>query len=89
MISNISFQSITEPTTQMTFNTFHFAGIYVKNLIFDFSILKEVINVFKRLKTPSMKIYLKLLKLFMKMKLRNKKKERYSIMMTILSGIHP
>ena len=58
MISNISFQSITESATQMTFNTFHFGGTYVKNLIFGFSILKEVINVFKRLKTPSMKIYL-------------------------------
>ena len=59
MVGNIAAQSIGEPATQMTLNTFHFAGVSSKNVTLGVPRLKEVINVAKRLKTPSMAIYLK------------------------------
>ena len=59
MVGNIAAQSIGEPATQMTLNTFHFAGVSAKNVTLGVPRLKEVINVAKRLKTPSMTIYLK------------------------------
>lgn len=48
-----------EPATQMTLNTFHFAGVSAKNVTLGVPRLKEIINVAKNIKTPSMKIYLK------------------------------
>ena len=54
----IAGQSISQPATKMTLNIFHFDDIYVKNDKLDVSILKEIINVFKRLKSPSITIYL-------------------------------
>lgn len=59
MVGNIAAQSIGEPATQMTLNTFHFAGVSSLNVTLGVPRLKEVINVAKRLKTPSMKMYLK------------------------------
>jgi len=47
-----------EPATQMTLNTFHFAGVSAKNVTLGVPRLKEIINVAKNIKTPSMKIYL-------------------------------
>ena len=58
MVGNIAAQSIGEPATQMTLNTFHFAGVSSKNVTLGVPRLKEVINVAKRLKTPSMTIYI-------------------------------
>ena len=52
-------QSIGEPATQMTLNTFHFAGVSSKNVTLGVPRLKEIINISKRLKTPSLIIYLK------------------------------
>ena len=52
-------QSIGEPATQMTLNTFHNAGIASKNVTLGVPRLKEVINVSKRNKTPGVTIYLK------------------------------
>ena len=52
-------QSIGEPATQMTLNTFHNAGIASKNVTLGVPRLKEVINVSKRIKTPGVTIYLK------------------------------
>ena len=43
----------------MTLNTFHFAGVSSLNVTLGVPRLKEVINVAKKLKTPSMKIHLK------------------------------
>ena len=54
MVGNIAAQSIGEPATQMTLNTFHFAGVSAKNVTLGVPRLKEVINVAKTLKTPSM-----------------------------------
>ena len=59
MIGPIAAQSIGEPATQMTLNTFHFAGVSAKNVTLGVPRLKEIINVAKNIKTPSMKIYLK------------------------------
>ncbi|MCQ2816410.1 MAG: DNA-directed RNA polymerase subunit A' [archaeon] len=59
MVGNIAAQSIGEPATQMTLNTFHFAGVSSLNVTLGVPRLQEVINVVKKLKTPSMKMYLK------------------------------
>jgi len=58
MVGPIGAQSIGEPATQMTLNTFHFAGVSSKNVTLGVPRLKEIINVAKNIKTPSMKIYL-------------------------------
>ncbi len=59
MVGAIAAQSIGEPATQMTLNTFHFAGVSSKNVTLGVPRLKEVINVAKTMKTPTMTIYLK------------------------------
>lgn len=41
----------------MTLNTFHNTGISSKNVTLGVPRLKEVINVAKNIKTPSMRIY--------------------------------
>ena len=50
MVGNIAAQSIAEPATQMTLNTFHFAGVSAKNVTLGVPRLKEVINVAKNFK---------------------------------------
>jgi len=42
----------------MTLNTFHFAGVSAKNVTLGVPRLKEIINVSKNIKTPSLKIFL-------------------------------
>lgn len=42
----------------MTLNTFHNAGISSKNVTLGVPRLKEIINVAKNIKTPSMKIFM-------------------------------
>jgi DNA-directed RNA polymerase II subunit RPB1 len=56
MVGSIGAQSMGEPATQMTLNTFHSAGISSKNVTLGVPRLKEVINVAKTIKTPSLKI---------------------------------
>ena len=51
-------QSIGEPATQMTLNTFHHAGNSAKNVTLGVPRLKEIINVAKTPKTPSMTVFL-------------------------------
>lgn len=51
-------QSLGEPATQMTLNTFHYAGVSAKNVTLGVPRLKEIINVSKRPKTPSLTIFL-------------------------------
>lgn len=58
MVGVLAAQSIGEPATQMTLNTFHFAGVSSKNVTLGVPRLKEILNVAKNIKTPSMKIYL-------------------------------
>ena len=58
MIGTVAAQSIGEPTTQMTLNTFHFAGVSAKNVTLGVPRLTEIINIAKNIKTPSLSIYL-------------------------------
>lgn len=50
-------QSIGELTTQLTLNSFHYAGVSAKNVTLGVPRLKELINVTKKLKTPSLTMY--------------------------------
>ncbi|KAG2256277.1 hypothetical protein Bca52824_075571 [Brassica carinata] len=54
MIGCVAAQSIGEPATQMTLNTFHYAGVSAKNVTLGVPRLREIINVAKRIKTPSL-----------------------------------
>ncbi|KAI9230657.1 MAG: DNA-directed RNA polymerase II subunit RPB1 [Piptocephalis tieghemiana] len=58
MVGTLAAQSIGEPATQMTLNTFHFAGVSSKNVTLGVPRLKEVINVATNIKTPSLTVYL-------------------------------
>ena len=59
MVGPIAAQSIGEPTTQMTLNTFHYAGVSSKNVTLGVPRLTEIINVSKNAKTPSLTVYLR------------------------------
>jgi DNA-directed RNA polymerase II subunit RPB1 len=59
MIGCVAAQSIGEPATQMTLNTFHYAGVSAKNVTLGVPRLREIINVAKRIKTPTLSVYLK------------------------------
>eukprot|EP00514_Thraustochytrium_sp_LLF1b_P002088 CAMPEP_0184516942 /NCGR_PEP_ID=MMETSP0198_2-20121128/5298_1 /TAXON_ID=1112570 /ORGANISM="Thraustochytrium sp., Strain LLF1b" /LENGTH=1771 /DNA_ID=CAMNT_0026907297 /DNA_START=225 /DNA_END=5540 /DNA_ORIENTATION=- len=58
MCGVLAAQSIGEPATQMTLNTFHYAGVSAKNVTLGVPRLKEIINGAKNLKTPSLTVYL-------------------------------
>lgn len=58
MTGVLAAQSIGEPATQMTLNTFHYAGVSAKNVTLGVPRLKEIINVAKTVKTPGLTIYL-------------------------------
>jgi DNA-directed RNA polymerase II subunit RPB1 len=57
MVGVLAAQSIGEPATQMTLNTFHFTGISSKNVTLGVPRLKEILNVAMDIKTPSMLVY--------------------------------
>src|SRR3989338_7409832 len=52
-------ESIGEPGTQMTLNTFHFAGVMEMNVTLGLPRIIEILDGRKELQTPSMEIYLK------------------------------
>lgn len=58
MCGTLAAQSIGEPATQMTLNTFHYAGVSSKNVTLGVPRLKEIINVARNIKTPSLTVYL-------------------------------
>ena len=58
MVGTLAAQSIGEPATQMTLNTFHYAGV-TQNVTLGVPRLKEIINVARNIRTPSHKIYMK------------------------------
>ncbi|KAL6045208.1 DNA-directed RNA polymerase II subunit RPB1 [Balamuthia mandrillaris] len=58
-VGALAAQSIGEPATQMTLNTFHFAGNSSKNVTLGVPRLKEIINLAQTIKTPSLTVYLK------------------------------
>ena len=54
MVGAVAAQSIGEPATQMTLNTFHFAGVSAKsNVTRGIPRLKELLHVSKNIKSPS------------------------------------
>jgi DNA-directed RNA polymerase II subunit RPB1 len=57
MVGVLAAQSIGEPATQMTLNTFHFAGVSSKNVTLGVPRLKEILNLATNIKTPSMVVY--------------------------------
>ena len=57
MVGVLAAQSIGEPATQMTLNTFHFAGVSSKNVTLGVPRLKEILNVARQIKTPAMTVY--------------------------------
>ena len=60
MVGPIAAQSIGEPATQMTLNTFHFAGVSSKsNVTRGIPRLKELLHLSKNIKSPSTMIFLK------------------------------
>ena len=61
MVGALAAQSIGEPATQMTLNTFHFAGVSAKsNVTRGIPRLKEkLIHVSKNIKSPSNVLYIK------------------------------
>jgi len=58
MVGVLAAQSIGEPATQMTLNTFHFAGVSSKNVTLGVPRLKEILNLATNIKTPGMIVYL-------------------------------
>lgn len=58
MVGPLAAQCIGEPATQMTLNTFHFAGVSSKNVTLGVPRLNEIINVSKRISAPSLVVYL-------------------------------
>lgn len=58
MVGVIAAQSIGEPATQMTLNTFHYAGVSSKNVTLGVPRLTEILNVAKNIKTPALTVYL-------------------------------
>ena len=57
MVGVLAAQSIGEPATQMTLNTFHFAGVSSKNVTLGVPRLKEILNLASNIKTPAMTVY--------------------------------
>ena len=55
----VSAESIGEPGTQMTLNTFHFAGVAEMNVTMGLPRIIEILDGRKIIKTPMMEIYLK------------------------------
>eukprot|EP00124_Ichthyophonus_hoferi_P003248 Ihof_evm1s271 gene=Ihof_evmTU1s271 len=58
MVGALAAQSIGEPATQMTLNTFHYAGVGSKNVTLGVPRLKELINVAKHVATPALSVCL-------------------------------
>ena len=60
MVGVIAAQSIGEPTTQMTLNTFHFAGVASKsNVTRGVPRIEEILSLSENPKNPSLTVYLK------------------------------
>ena len=60
MVGMIAAQSIGEPTTQMTLNTFHFAGVASKsNVTRGLPRVEEILSLSNNIKNPSLTLFLK------------------------------
>jgi len=59
MVGALAAQSIGEPATQMTLNTFHLAGVGKPGVTRGVPRLKELLHISKNIKSPSITIYVK------------------------------
>lgn len=59
MVGPLAAQSVSEPSTQMTLNTFHYTGISSKNQTSGIPRLKELTEVLHKTKTPSLRLVLR------------------------------
>lgn len=59
MVGVLAAESIGEPSTQLTLNTFHMAGVSAKNVTLGIPRLTELLNATKDLRTPTCLIYFK------------------------------
>lgn len=60
MVGMIAAQSIGEPTTQMTLNTFHYAGVASKsNVTRGVPRMEELLTITSNIKNPSITVYMK------------------------------
>ena len=57
-VGPIAAQSIGEPATQMTLNTFHYAGVSAKNVTLGVPRLRELLDVARVVKTPWLTLHL-------------------------------
>lgn len=77
MVGMISAQSIGEPTTQMTLNTFHYAGVASKsNVTRGVPRMEELLSLTNNIKNPSLTI-------FMKKEVETNKEKTYEILTRI------
>jgi DNA-directed RNA polymerase II subunit RPB1 len=58
-VGAVAAQSVGEPATQLTLNTFHHAGVSAKNATLGIPRLTELVNCSHRPKTPNMVVYFK------------------------------
>jgi DNA-directed RNA polymerase II subunit RPB1 len=58
MVGTIAGQSIGEPATQMTLNTFHFAGVSAKDITLGVPRLNEIMNLTGQMKKPRSVVFL-------------------------------
>ncbi|XP_076447763.1 DNA-directed RNA polymerase II subunit RPB1-like isoform X2 [Babylonia areolata] len=58
MVGALAAQSLGEPATQMTLNTFHHAGVSAKNVTLGVPRLQEILNMVRNPRTPAMTVYL-------------------------------
>jgi DNA-directed RNA polymerase II subunit RPB1 len=59
MCGVLAAQSLGEPATQMTLNTFHSTGISAKNVTLGVPRLNEILNIAKQPKTPSLTVHVR------------------------------
>lgn len=58
-VGALSAESLGEPSTQCTLNTFHYSGVASKNVTLGVPRIKELIDLLKEIRTPSLTIFLK------------------------------
>ena len=57
MVGPVAAQSIGEPATQMTLNTFHYAGVSAKSGTGGIPRLRELLHLSKEIKTPTTSLF--------------------------------
>lgn len=58
MVGALASESVGEQCTQLTLNSFHFAGVLSKNVIHGVPRMTELLSIAKNIKTPSLSVFL-------------------------------